>query len=157
MVNSTFGQSYTKKLIKAKYAFDLLTMKKQYEAQLAYYYGPFVQIIGGKDSLITKLKRQDSLYKAKNYLIVSEKFSEPMEDKISGDTIRVIIKHKTVCFLEEQKLFFQNCYVAISLNKGKKWFFIDNNLLNSSRKEIQNLFPDFNKNLSIEKQIFKQE
>jgi hypothetical protein len=127
--------------------------------QLAdYTYPKVAAIMGGKEKMIAAIKTGIESMKAEGTSIRSGSIGEVSKTYPSGKELHCTLDQNLVMDVKGGYLTTESQLLGISANSGKTWTFIT--VANLNATQLKELFPDFNKGLSIRKAappVFHQE
>ena len=147
LCNFSFGQNSFSEKIKSdcKIMADAM-LQKNYSTIVDYTYPKIVEMAGGKTAM---LKAAKSAFEKMDESIVLEKitFGEPQKIYVAGKELHCIIPETLTINTDKGKIQATYSLLAVSPNKGKKWFFLETHKF--TPMFLKNIFPDFNYNLII--------
>lgn len=117
---------------------------KDYEGFSAYTYPKIVEMMGGKEKMISMLQNtfNDSLMK-----IISDSLGEPGKLVSTDKELQCIVPQKLVMTVGKQQITMRSCLIAVSDNDGKNWYFIDGGGEDSAALKAS--LPNLSKSLVI--------
>jgi hypothetical protein len=147
LCNFSFGQNQFSEKIKSDCEIMANAMlQKNYSTIIDYTYPKIVEMGGGKTAM---LKAAKSSFGKMDESIILEKitFGEPQKIYVAGKELHCIVPETLTINTNKGKMQATYSLLAVSPDKGKKWFFLETHKL--TPKFLKNIFPDFNYNLII--------
>lgn len=147
LCNFSSGQNRFSDIIKSdceKMAAAML--QKNYSEIIDYTYPKLVEMAGGKQALLDASKsafeKMDESFK-----IDKITFGEPQKIYVAGKELHCIVPETLSINTNKGKMQASYSLLAVSLDKGKKWYFIETHKF--TPKFMKTIFPNFNYNLII--------
>lgn len=118
-----------------------------YELLLNYTYPPIIVAAGGREVLQEMIAQMMEDIAKQGYIVDSVRIGDPGQIYAAGDEWHAIIPERIYMTTPEGKLFSETPLLAISQDKGARWYYLDTNQLTPELKE--SFFPQFNEDLKI--------
>lgn len=143
----------------ALFAQDTVSLKKQvnmvanalmdgdYNTLVKHIYPRFLQLSGGKEKVLQMLAKGNDQLKAMGGSVQSVSVGSPGKFYKAGNETHCLIPEYTRVKLGNGSIVNRGNLLAITSNKGKKWYFLDLN--RNTIALLPKLFPNFNKELII--------
>lgn len=96
-------------------------VKKDFDKFLIYMYPPIIKMIGGKDKVLEMLKAGLS----NGSELIGVEISNPSDTVLINNEIQCTLEQIVELSVKGGKLRARGTLIGISMNNGKKWFFID--------------------------------
>ena len=121
-------------------------LHKNYSEIIDYTYPKLVEMAGGKQAL---LKAAKTAFDKMDESFILEKitFGEPQKIYVAGKELHCIVPETLSINTSKGKMQASYSLLAVSLDKGKKWYFIETHKF--TPKFMKTIFPNFNYNLAI--------
>jgi hypothetical protein len=120
---------------------------QKYDLILEHIYPPLVEKAGGKDKMMAIWQEGMASMKAKGITLVSVKIGKPGKIVTAGTELHSLVPQTIIMDLPGKQLTSESNLIAVSQDKGKKWYFIDNAPLNN--ENIKQVLPNFNSEIVI--------
>lgn len=124
-------------------------MKGEINVLADYTYPKVVAMMGGKDKMIAAIKTGMEKLKADGTSFRNGSIGKVSKIYPSGKELHCTVDQNLVMGVEGGNLTTESQLLGISADNGKTWTFIT--LANLSATQLSQLFPEFNKDLSIRK------
>ena len=121
--------------------------KGNYDLLLNYTYPPIITAAGGREVLRSMVAQLMQEMAAQGYILDSVRIGIPGKIYAAGTEWHSIIPQFVYMTTPEGKLFSESALLAITQNKGARWYYLDTKQLTPQLKAA--LFPDFNPDLII--------
>ncbi len=122
-------------------------MNEQYDLLLDYTYPKIFEIAGGRDVMKELIVQMLGELKTQGVIIDSAKVGEPGEIYTAGNELHAVISQYIYMTIPGGKLSSESSLLAISTDKGSRWYYIDIKQLTPELKA--EFFPDFNEALIV--------
>jgi len=121
------------------------TVSSEWETVVKYTYPKIIQMMGGKEQMISIMVNAMQEQQVK---IISAEIGEPGEIYTSGeDNLFCLVPETITIEIPNGKIKSESYLLAVSENKGSRWYFIDTAQLNMDN--VQEMLPDYNMELVI--------
>jgi hypothetical protein len=145
---------YAKAIIEQGNKMAELFVKKDYQPYIKFCYPKLVVSLGGEQKMISTLKKLISKMESDGTSFLSLSLGEPLLPIAVGNEIQCVVPDTLIMKIPNGKIQALYAMIAISYDKGKRWYFID-----TSGKNIEDMrksYPNLSPKLFIpEKKIIK--
>lgn len=125
------------------------TVNNDFKVVVKYTYPALVKMMGGADKMISVLTKGFETMKAQGAAFKGGEIGEPGKILNTGDKLFSVVPEKLIMESNGTKFYITSSLLAISLNKGVNWYFLDGG--NMTDTQIQQLFPEVRGKLTIAK------
>lgn len=122
-------------------------IKEDYDVLLDYTYPKIFEIAGGREIMKELVVQMLGEMKAQGMTVDSAKVGEPGEIYTAGNELHAVIPQFIYMSLPDGKLSSESSLLAISMDNGANWYFLDVKQLTPELKAL--FFPDFNNALIV--------
>jgi len=126
-----------------------LYLNKNYEMFVGKLYPGLIKIVGGKDKMLEVLTNANLELTKQSISIDSLKFSNPNKIINTGIELQTTLTEIVFMSIPNGKMVKKSTVIAISLDNGITWFFIDTS--GKDLKSMQQGFPKLSNDLIIPK------
>jgi len=123
-------------------------MKEDFATLAKYTYPKIVELMGGKENMISVLAKGMGEMKSKGFNINSVSVALTPLKAIAGKEIHAIVAQTIVMNVPGGTLTSNSYLLAITADDGKHWHFVDTARMTDMDK-IRIIFPDYNPDLKI--------
>ncbi|KAA5536771.1 hypothetical protein F0919_03620 [Taibaiella lutea] len=118
-----------------------LFLKKDYKTFSAYTYPKIKEMMGGEQGEVKALTELMGNMEADGFAMLSLKIGEPHAIIKQGDELQCVVPQTIEMNTPKGKIVSETYLIAISMDNGKKWFFIDTSTtdIDEMRKVLTNL------------------
>lgn len=150
ILNFIFSQNQFSEKIKQDCLEMAKAMKnKDFNTILNFTYPKIVEMGGGKSKLISLMKTEFDKMEKDGFYFESIIFETPQEIYKAGNELHCIIPEQIILKTPKGKIKAIYYILAISKDKGKKWYFLETHKFNDENLKL--ILPNFNKNMIIPK------
>jgi hypothetical protein len=121
-------------------------LKKDFKTFSNYTYPKLIELIGGEENYLKLLEQLMSGPDAPVFLKLS--FGEPSKIINTGKELQAVLPRISEIKVSEGVLVSNSPLIALSLNNGKNWYFIDT-ALDGGIEKIRIQFPNISKDLGL--------
>jgi hypothetical protein len=148
--NFTFSQNQFSEKIKHDCLDMVEAMKnKNYNVILAYTYPKIIEMGGGKEKLLDLMKKSFDQMEKEGFTFENQIIKSPGKIFSAGNELHCIVPKETIMNSPRGKFKATYYLLAISKDKGKKWYFLETHKFNDQNLKL--ILPNFNKELIIPK------
>ena len=122
-----------------------------YEKFSDYMYPKLIQIAGGRDSMISGIKKGVIDLNNKGIIIKNVAIGEPGLVYNDGDELHCVVPETLTLKVHGGYLISKGYWLAINVNKAQIWYFID--IGNIDAEKINAMFPNLNSKIIIPEHI----
>jgi len=126
------------------------TINSDFKTVVRYTYPKVLKMMGGEKKMIETMDKGLAQMKSQGTAVIGATIGIPGKTFDTGGEQYAVVPEKIVMQSNGVKFFTNSSLLAISLDKGKNWYFIDAG--NISQQNLKILFPNFPKGLVIPKQ-----
>jgi len=123
-------------------------MKSDFSTFMKYTYPKVIQMMGGKSKMTTLLKQGLAKMKSDGYEFKSLDIELTSLFVTAGSELHSLVRQRIVMTVPGGTLLTDSYLLAITLNTGKDWFFVDTAPLHD-KNTLTSLFPNYNQELKI--------
>jgi hypothetical protein len=118
-----------------------LFLKKDYKSFSTYTYPTIKEMMGGEQGEVKKLTELMGNMEAGGFTMLSLKIGEPHAIIKEGNEFQCVVPQTIEMSTPKGKVVSETYLIAISMDNGKKWFFIDTSTtdVDEMRKVLTNL------------------
>jgi hypothetical protein len=109
-------------------------------------YPKFVKSYGGEKGMATNLTDAKEILKKNGIFFEKTTVGEVGKIYVAGNEKHCVVPQKTILKNKKGRFEVLNYLLAVSMDNGKKWFFVDCNV---GKERLLSLFPDFNNDMVI--------
>lgn len=122
-------------------------MAKNYPEYIKYVHPKIVAMMGGKQKMVTVLKKTMKDMEEKGISFIEMNCGEPSPVISTKATLQCVVPQHIQLKTEGGKLLTTGYLIAISSNNGKTWHFIDSS--SKTLEELKETFPDLSSQIVI--------
>ncbi|MFI5171352.1 MAG: hypothetical protein ACHQFW_03125 [Chitinophagales bacterium] len=122
-------------------------MHEQYDLLLDYTYPKIFAVTGGREVMRSLIEEMMTDLKTQGITVDSAKVGEAGPIYTAGSELHAIINQYVYMKIPDGKMISESSLLAISMDKGSKWYYIDIAQLTPELKK--EFFPEFNNDLVV--------
>ncbi|HEY3405787.1 MAG TPA: hypothetical protein VGK59_20525 [Ohtaekwangia sp.] len=122
-------------------------IEDDYETLLKFTYPKVIELVGGRDQMISLIKKGKIEMKEQGITFEQVTIGEPTPIVTAGNEIHCLIPQTILMKVPNGKVRSESHLLAVSQNSGEHWFFIDTVKLN--KDNIKMVVPNFNEALQL--------
>ena len=122
-------------------------MKKDFQSFSQFTYPKVVEMMGGREKMIAALEEGTKQMEAQETYFKNAYFGEPSKILSVGNELQCIVPQTIEMKVPNGKLVTKTALIAISNDKGKKWYFIDSG--GKDLSTLKNALPNLSEELVI--------
>ncbi len=122
-------------------------LKKDYESLSQFTYPIIIEWMGGKEKMINSISSEMQRIEDQGVVFLELSLGEPQKEYFAGEEIHCLVPQKIILKNKEGKIISRSHLLAVSVDLGKHWYFVDTTQLTSENVTV--LFPKFNSDLKI--------
>ena len=145
---NTYAQD-TAKIRKDAQALVQATKMSDFKTVVKFTYPPVVKSLGGPDKMIEVLNKSLAEMKNQGASIIGGDIGRPGKILHAGTKLYSVVPEKVIIESNGTRLYANSSLLAISLNNGDTWYFIDAG--NMSDIQVKQAFPEIYGKLTIPK------
>jgi hypothetical protein len=120
------------------------------DAYVGFHYPKMIQMMGGKQQTITTIKNSWRKNEEDSIKIISYSIGIPSKIIFYKEQYQCTFPYQMITAVKNQKVSFESTLVAVSMDKGEKWYFLD--AANDMFEKIKTYFPEISDELEVPKQ-----
>ena len=124
-----------------------LFIEKNYEQYVKFVHPKILKMFGGEEKMIEFLKKTIEETENQGFIFKDVKIGEHSELIVAGNEIQSIIPQILELKTKDGRLVTTSYLLALSTDKGKKWYFIDT--AGKTLEELRTMFPSLSSKLII--------
>lgn len=146
--NLSLGQNaHEAKILRAGNTLAQAMVAGDYENIADYTYPRITEMMGGESQMVAAVKNLMQQMESQGIRISSLTLGTPGKLFEAGSELHCLVPQKMVMTTPEQTITSDSYLLAISLDQGGRWYFLDTAQLTNANAKT--LLPDFNDNLKI--------
>lgn len=122
-----------------------------YKSFVKFTHPTLIQLMGGENKMITTLTKTINDAKSQGVSFLSIAFDNPTKIIENKNELQCTIKQHLTAQVTNGKVTNSSILIAVSLNNGKKWFFIDTT--NKNITQMRQLLPNLSSEIVIPNKI----
>ena len=126
-------------------------INKDADAFVGFHYPKMVEMMGGKQQAIASIEKSWKKQEEDSIKIISDSIGNPSKIIFYKGQYQCTIPQQMTMVIRNQKVAVESTIVAISMNDGETWYFID--AANDGFKKIKTYFPEISQELEVPKQL----
>ncbi|HEY6162675.1 MAG TPA: hypothetical protein VI112_15710, partial [Bacteroidia bacterium] len=138
-------------------AYSKALVTKDYNTVMNYTFPKTIEKLGGRDSAIQKMKRDVEKVEMKGTTVASITLGKPMTIYKAGTELHCLVPMLSVLQFPTYKWFVNSCFLAISKDGGKTWYFIDTTSVKWGPKILSEVIPSRNPGMLLPKPVYLQQ
>jgi hypothetical protein len=124
-------------------------MRNDYATVFKFTYPKLIEEMGGREQFLNTIKQKMSGMSEKGIVIKKIVIGEIGKKYKAGTETYCLVPETLSLKITGGTLEAKSYLLAISVDNGKSWFFIDTSSVPADKAEFKKLFPHFNNNLII--------
>jgi len=124
-----------------------LFVEKNYEQYVKFVHPKILKMFGGEEKMIEFLKKSIEETENQGFTFKDVKIGEHSELIVAGNELQSIIPQILELKTKDGSLVTTSYLLALSTDKGKKWYFIDT--AGKTLEELRSIFPSLSSKLII--------
>ncbi|QCR24353.1 hypothetical protein [Pontibacter sp. SGAir0037] len=144
---SSFAQTSASIIKKQAEAVSQAVLNKKLELLADHTYPWIMEQMGGRENMIKTLSESMAQMAAQGVVMQQVTVGEPGKVVTAGKELHCIVPQQLTLKVPNGTLTINGHMLAISQDKGAKWYFLDLAQLDNS--SLKTIFPDFNQTLVI--------
>jgi len=155
---ATYANTFAQDTVKIRHDAEAMmqaTKTNDFKTVVKYIYPPVVKSAGGAHRLIETLTKTVADMKAGNTVIADGEIGKPGEILKIKKRRYSVVPEKLTIVSNGVRVFTYSSLLAISLNNGLDWYFVDAG--NMKDEQIKKMFPDIDGKLTIPKRTMPGE
>jgi hypothetical protein len=124
-----------------------LFLNKRYDAFVKYTHPKIIALVGGKEKMVSQLKKSLEDMKAEGITISNVTIGEPSEIVVANNEQQAIVPQNLELTTNKGKLLSTSYLIAISKNNGVTWYFADTS--GKTLTKMKTVFPSLSEKLII--------
>ncbi len=146
----TYGQNqYGDNITKQGNELCKAMVTQDYETLAKYTYPRIVEMMGGKKQMIATVAGGMQQLKSQGIQFKEVSIGEPEKIYTAGKEIHCLVPQTIISDVQGTEDKRTTYLLAISKNKGKRWYFVD--ATNLDNTNVKNLLPEFNDDMKLPK------
>lgn len=125
-------------------------IKGDYHGFAKYNHPKILKLMGGENQMIATLTKSINDTKNKGVVFTGIKFDNPTKIIKYKNELQCTIQQHLMANVSNGKMISTSTLIAISLNNGKNWYFVDTS--NKDMKTLRNVLPTISNEIVIPKQ-----
>lgn len=122
-------------------------LQGDYETLIKFTYPKIVEMVGGKESMISLIKKGKIEMNQQGISFDEVTIGDPSNIVKAGDEIHCLVPQKIFMKVPKGKMKTGTHLLAVSKDNGNHWFFIDT--VNLTMENIKNVLPNYNTELQL--------
>ncbi|SFH20626.1 hypothetical protein [Pedobacter insulae] len=121
-----------------------LLLKKDFNSFCRYTYPSIIDMMGGKQKMVEIMEKGSIAMQSEGTTFVDVTFGDPSKIIAVGNELQFTVPQTIEMKVPNGRLTTQSTLIAISINKGKNWYFVDTSGkdISSMKKVLPNLSGD---------------
>lgn len=144
---SSFGQVDNKKIKEQAEMTAKSLLEDDYESLLKFTYPKVIELVGGRERMISIIKKGKAEMKQQGISFESVTIGEPSGTVKAGDEIHCLIPQTVFMKVPRGKMKNESYLLAVSQDDGNNWFYIDTT--NLTMDNVKMVLPNYNSDLKI--------
>lgn len=144
---STFGQVDNKTIKEQAEETGQSLLRGDYETLLKFTYPRVIEMVGGKDRMISLIKKGKVEMEQEGVSFETVTIGEPSETVKAGEELHCLVPQTIVMKVPNGKLKTESYLLAISKDNGNSWFFIET--VNLTMDNVKTVLPNYNSELTL--------
>ncbi len=124
-------------------------LKKDYKSFCKYTYPEIIEMMGGKKKMIKELEKTLAEMLSKGSYFLNVSFGEPSKIITIGKELQCTVPQTLELKVLNGKLIIKSTLIAITINNGKKWYFVDTSSIDI--QTLKRVLPNLSEELIIPK------
>lgn len=120
---------------------------QDYQSFVKFTYPKIVKMAGGKEAMAETLEKSIQNMKGEGFTFSSCKIGSVMQVVKAGKELHALLPQHVVMKVKGGTLISNSYLIAISMDQGKNWYFVDT--ANLTDEKIRLIFPEYNYDLKI--------
>jgi hypothetical protein len=153
-----FAQGDTSKIKQEAQRCANALLTSDYERVVAYTHKRVIAGVGGRETMIAKLKAGTEQMRAQGISFTRVEIGEPQKPRKIGEWFCALVPQKIVMKVPDGRLEQESHLLGISEDEGKSWVFLDVGPI--SKEQLSQVFPEFNGKIELpekQKPVFKKD
>ena len=149
LVTTSLIKNYQNLSIKIKQQAEKMansTINDNYDILIKFTYPKLVDLMGGSEKMKDIIAKATEGLKAKGMIIDNYKIGDVGKIFVAGKELHCIISDEISMKTNDGHLLINSNLLAVSMDKGENWYFMDCNM---GKERLLQLLPAFNDNLII--------
>jgi hypothetical protein len=125
-------------------------IRGDYHAFAKYNHPKILKLMGGENQMIATLTKSINDTRNKGVVFTGIKFDNPTKIIKNKNELQCTIQQHLIANVSNGKMISASTLIAISLNSGKNWYFVDTS--NKDMKILKSVLPSISNEIVIPKQ-----
>lgn len=147
LTSHSFGQVDSKKIKEQAELTAKALLQDDYETLIKFTYPKVVEMVGGRDKMISLIKKGKIEMAQQGISFETVIIGEPSKTVNAGNEIHCLIPQTIFMKVPNGKMKSETYLIAVSKDNGNHWFFIDT--VNLTMNNVKSVLNNYNSELKI--------